>query len=111
VVIKQSSKGAEMTNPDRITLERYDEQRYRVPVERGDAEGHGRKLAGFSGEEGDVKGHGRNWGFSEEEEDTEGHGIRGFRFSVEPAGEDEQGEPLYRIAGEDAEGHGKRFGA
>ena len=61
-----------MTNPDRTTLERYDEQRY-LRVEGGEAEGHGRKLAGFCGE-GDVEGHGKELGLLDEEEDTEGHG-------------------------------------
>jgi hypothetical protein len=60
-------------------------------------------------EGGDVEGH-MPWAkrFAVEDEDAEGHRYRGY-FSLEPAGEDEGGERLYRIEGEgDVEGHGSR---
>jgi hypothetical protein len=60
-------------------------------------------------EGGDVEGHRRYVRFVVEDEDAEGHRYRGY-FSLEPDGEDEGGEPLYRISGEgDVEGHAGRF--
>ena len=49
--------------------------------------------------------------FAVEDEAAEGHMPRmRSGFSLEPDGEDESGEPLYRIEGEDdAEGHAARF--
>ena len=58
---------------------------------------------------GDVEGHMPYRRFAVEGDDAEGH-RRKFRFSLEPDGEDEGGEPLYRIEGEsDAEGHAIRI--
>jgi hypothetical protein len=78
---------------DRIELERAgDGERWRVRHMGGDVEGH-RRYARFAVEDEDVEGHRRY-----------------ARFSLEPDGEDEGGEPLFRIAGEgDVEGHGTRI--
>jgi hypothetical protein len=78
---------------DRIELERAgDGERWRV-----------RHMGG------DVEGHRRYARFAVEDEDAEGHRYRGY-LSLEPDGEDEGGEPLFRIAGEgDVEGHGTRI--
>ena len=62
-------------------------------------------------EEGDVEGHMPfRTRFVVEDEDAEGHmpRIRSW-FSLEPDGEDENGEQLYRIEGDDAEGHMPRI--
>lgn len=48
-------------------------------------------------------GDGERWKVRTEGGDAEGHVPQ--RFEVEPDGEDESGEPLFRIGGEDAEGH------
>ena len=82
-----------MADADRIEFERAgDGERWRVRHAGGDVEGH-------------VFRAGK---FAVEDEDAEGHmpRLRGGSFSLEPDGEDEAGEPLYRIEGEDdAEGH------
>jgi hypothetical protein len=83
-----------MANADRIELEPVgDGERWRVRTFGKDVEGH------------------MPWAkrFAVEDEDAEGHAFRGH-FSLEPAGEDEGGEPLYRIAEEgDVEGHASRI--
>jgi len=85
-----------MADAGRIELERAgDGTRWRVRREGGDVEGH----MPFGTR------------FLVEDDDTEGHMPRIRNgFSLEPDGEDENGEPLYRIEGEgDAEGHAARF--
>ena len=77
----------------RIILEPVgDGTRYRVQVEDGNVEGHGFRIK-----------------LSESEEGAEGHGFKFRGFSVEPDGTDADGEPLFRLTGEDAEGHARRF--
>lgn len=85
-----------MSGPERIILEPVgDGTRYRVQVEGGDVEGHGIRV---------------RLGFSESEEGAEGHAFRVKGFSVEPDGSDADGEPLFRLTGEDAEGHAIKIG-
>ena len=84
-----------MADADRIEFERAgDGERWRVRHAGGDVEGH-------------MPIRSR---FAVEDEDAEGHMPRlRSMFSLEPDGEDENGEPLYRIEGEDdAEGHATR---
>lgn len=52
------------------------------------------------------------WRVRVEGGDVEGHNLVPGGISVEPAGEDEEGEVLFRVSldGEDVEGHGPRFG-
>jgi hypothetical protein len=83
-------KGDLMADEGRIELERAgDGERWRVRHAGGDVEGHAFRAGKFA-----VEG-----------EDAEGHAMRG-KLSLEPDGEDEGGEPLFRIgAGGDLEGH------
>jgi hypothetical protein len=101
----------------------------RFAVEDEDAEGHGFRFPRFSLEpdgedengeplyriegEGDAEGHAlMRRGFSAEEQDTEGHMPRVSKyFSLEPTGEQEDGNPVYRVKaeGDDAEGHRIKF--
>jgi hypothetical protein len=69
-----------------------DGTRWRVQPEDGDVEGHMPFKNRFAVEDDDVEGHGRK-----------------FYFSLEPTGEDQGGEPLFRIEGDDAEGHMPRL--
>jgi hypothetical protein len=79
-----------MANADRIELEPVgDGERWRVRREGDDVEGH----MPF------------RYKLAVEDEDAEGHAYR-RGFSLEPDGEDEGGEPLYRIEG-DVEGHAR----
>src|ERR687892_2536196 len=83
-----------MADSGRIELERVgDGERWRVRHAGGDVEGHMPFRTRFAVEGDDAEGHRRK-----------------FRFSLEPDGEDEGGDPLYRIEGEsDAEGHAFRI--
>jgi hypothetical protein len=55
-------------------------------------------------EDRDVEGHMPYRRFAVEDDDVEGH-RRKFHFSLEPDGENEGGEPLFLLTGDDAEGH------
>ena len=86
-----------MADAGRIEFERAgDGERWRVRHAGGDVEGH----------------MPYRYKFAVEDEDAEGHMPRmRIGFSLEPDGEDENGEPLYRIEGEDdLEGHAIRNG-
>jgi hypothetical protein len=89
-----NERSARMADADRIELEPAgDGTRWRVRHAGGDVEGHVLRAGKFT-----VEG-----------DDAEGHAMRG-KLSLEPDGEDEGGEPLYRITGEgDAEGHRIKF--
>jgi hypothetical protein len=85
-----------MTDAGRIELESAgDGTRWRVRRAGGDVEGHMPFRYRFAVEDEGAEGHMpriRNW------------------FSLEPDGEDESGETLYRVEGEgDAEGHAFRI--
>jgi hypothetical protein len=69
-----------------------DGTRWRVLPEDRDAEGHMPFKVRYAAEDDDVEGHGRR-----------------FYFSLEPDGEGEGGEPLFRLEGDDAEGHMPRI--
>jgi hypothetical protein len=87
-----------MADKDRIELEPAgDGTRWRVRHAGADVQGHAMRSGTFV-----VEG--------EEGEDAEGHMPRVRNgFSLEPDGEDENGEPLYRIDSEgDTEGHAFR---
>ena len=54
-------------------------------------------------------GDGERYRIRTEGGDTEGHGRRLYRFEVAPDGEDTDGNPLFRLTGDDdAEGHARR---
>ena len=105
--------------------------RTRFAVEDEDAEGHMPRIRNWfsvepdgedeGGEplyrietEGDAEGHAvRPRGFAAEEQDTEGHMPRlKTGFTLEPTGEEEGGDPVYRmlVEGDNAEGHIFRSG-
>ena len=51
-------------------------------------------------------GDGERYRIRTEGGDTEGHMPKKYRFEVEPDGEDDDGNPLFRLAGgDDVEGH------
>jgi hypothetical protein len=81
---------------------------------RAGRRGRGRRAALPDHGEGDAEGHGiRVKWFSAEEQDVEGHMPRiGRCLSLEPTGEEEGGDPVYRVLeeGDDAEGHVARSG-
>jgi hypothetical protein len=91
---------------ERIVFEPVREGQWRMRLEGSDVEGQGfrvrfRDLTDESAD--DVEGHGRRpIGHSE--------GRRPIGFSAEPAGEDTDGEPLFKIEleGEDVEGQSLR---
>lgn len=91
---------------ERIVFEPVREGQWRMRLEGSDVEGQGfrvrfRDLAEESAD--DVEGHGRRPVGSSE-------GRRPVGFSAKPAGEDEDGEPLFAIEleDEDVEGQGVR---
>jgi hypothetical protein len=99
-----------MGDAGQIELERVgDGERWRVRTPGKDVEGHKRAWSRFVVEDEYAEDH-MPWGrFSEEERDAERHAR--IRFSLEPTGEEEGGDPVYRVKAqrEDAEGHAKRF--
>jgi len=95
-----------MAEPERIILERAEDgESWRMLGEVADAEGHSTCKIKFSQEE-DAEGHTFKVRLlSQDEEDTEGHSAIRIKFGLEPDGEDKDGQPLYRLSAQDAEGH------